>query len=55
MSQLQHSSNRKKTLTTYLQKIQQANHNIQNIKNQLSQQITDETNKYNECQASKLQ
>lgn len=55
MQALQNSSNRKKTLENYLRDIQQSSRNIQQLKNKLTEQINDETTKYNECQASKLQ
>jgi hypothetical protein len=55
MTQLQNSKNRKKTLSDYLIKIKQSNQYIQILKSKLTQEIAEQTKKYNDCQASKLQ
>jgi hypothetical protein len=55
MNQLKMSKNRKKTLDEYLHKIQTSTNVIEQLKNQLTQQISLETEKYNTCQTAKLQ
>ena len=55
MEALQNSNNKKQTLNTYLNHIKQSIALIETTKSQLSQEISTQNSKYNECQASKLQ